>query len=63
MSKRSGSVTPPSVAVLEQVLMRDLGSPVRVRVELFPSILITSSDGENSVEADALDDMQRSSGP
>ena len=63
MSKRSGSGTPPSVAVLEEVLMRDLGSPVRVRVELFPSILITSSDGENSVEADALDDMQRSSGP
>ncbi len=59
----TGSGTPPSVAVLEEVLMRDLGSPVRVRVELFPSILITSSDGENSVEADALDDMQRSSGP
>ena len=63
MSKRSGSVTPSSVAVLEQVLMRDLGSTVRVRVELFRSILITSSDGADSVEADALDAIQTSSGP
>jgi hypothetical protein len=63
MSKRSGSGTPPSVAVLEQVLMRDLGSPGRVRVELFPSILITSSDGADSVAAEALDAIQASSGP
>ncbi len=49
----TGSGTPPSVAVLEEALSESLDSPAEVRVELFKSVVITSSDQEDDVESDA----------